>query len=35
LGESGFRAIRRIAHLLRPGREVRIIARKDAVGGRA
>jgi SAM-dependent methyltransferase len=34
-GERGFRVIRRIAHLLRPGREVRVIARKDAVGGKA
>jgi SAM-dependent methyltransferase len=35
LGENGFRLIRRIAHWLRPGREVRVMARKDAVGGKA
>jgi SAM-dependent methyltransferase len=35
LGESGFRAIRGIAHSLRPGREVRIIAHKEADGGKA
>lgn len=28
LGENGFRVIRRVAHLLRPGREVRLIATK-------
>jgi len=35
VGEGVFRMIRRIAHLLRPGREVRIVARKEAIGGKA
>jgi hypothetical protein len=28
LGENGFRLLRRLAHLLRHGREVRVVARK-------
>ena len=28
LGENGFRMIRRLAHLVRPGREVRVVAKK-------
>jgi len=30
LGERGFRAIRRLVHLVRPGLEVRVVARKPA-----
>jgi ubiquinone/menaquinone biosynthesis C-methylase UbiE len=32
LGENGFRLVRRLAHLLRPAREVRVIAHKTPVG---
>jgi SAM-dependent methyltransferase len=35
MGESVFRVIRRTVHLIRPGREVRIAARKEAIGGKA
>jgi SAM-dependent methyltransferase len=35
LGENAFRMVRRIAHLLRPGREVRLVATKTRRGAKA
>ena len=35
LGESAFRAIRGLAHLLRPGEEVRLLAHKAQISGKA
>lgn len=35
LGENGFRTIRRLAHLLRPGREVQLVATKGSVSEKA
>jgi SAM-dependent methyltransferase len=35
LGENGFRAIRRLAHAFRPGREVQLVASKGSVSEKA
>jgi SAM-dependent methyltransferase len=35
VGESGFLLIRRLVHLLRPGREVRMVGRKNEISGKA